>query len=297
MPAHSSITVQGRVFIVGCPRSGTTLLQSLLASHPDITSFPESKFFLDLVSFPIEKSKRHAMGVVSPRLRQTCIDFLDEVGHPELVTRLPRLPLMRSYTRRFVALLDHIAALRQRPIWIEKTPDHLHHITYIEKYVPSPKIIHIVRNGEDVIASLYDLVQRYPDFWGRYLKSLDDCIARWRGDIELTRQYLDRPHHQLLRYETLIANLTAETQRLCEFIGVDYSPSMLEAYRTTSRHLVRSREDWKNGTQDKIQMPTTRKFFKVFDPAQQAYVEQAIKDVELDSLEDRQSTPPLMTTP
>ncbi|NJL67494.1 MAG: sulfotransferase [Microcoleus sp. SM1_3_4] len=34
-----------RIFLVGCPRSGTTILQSLLASHPEIISFPESKFF------------------------------------------------------------------------------------------------------------------------------------------------------------------------------------------------------------------------------------------------------------
>lgn len=284
MPVNSATAIHSRVFIVGCPRSGTTLLQSLLASHPEITSFPESKFFLDLVSFPIETSKRHALGLVSPRLRQTCIDFFHEIDHPELTAELPRVPLMQRYTQRFVKILDHLTVQRGKTIWIEKTPDHLHHIAYIEKYVPSPKIIHIVRDGADVVASLYDLVQRYPDFWGRYLKSLDDCIARWCSDIELTRQYLNQPHHTLLRYETLIANLASETQRLCNFMGVDYDAHMLEAYRATSRSLVRSREDWKDSTQGKIQAPVSRKFLKVFDTHQQAYVLDALKDVQLDNL-------------
>ena len=286
--------IHQRVFIVGCPRSGTTLLQSLLASHPTITSFPESKYFLDLVSFPVETSKRHALGIVSPRLRQTCIDFFNEIDQPELVNRLPRLPLMRLYTQRFVDILDDLTQQRQKSIWIEKTPDHLHHIAYIEKYVPAPKIIHIVRNGADVVASLYDLVQRYPDFWGRFLKTLDDCIERWRSDIQLTRQYLGQPNHTLLRYETLIESVADETQRLCQFIGVEHEAGTLDAYRTTSRSLVRSREGWKDGTQDKIQTPTSRKFFKVFDQVQQTYVLDALEDIDLDSLGNR-TTPELTT--
>ena len=39
------IKIKDRIFIVGCPRSGTTLLQSLLAAHPQIHSFPETHFF------------------------------------------------------------------------------------------------------------------------------------------------------------------------------------------------------------------------------------------------------------
>ncbi|MEM9163612.1 MAG: sulfotransferase, partial [Cyanobacteria bacterium P01_F01_bin.4] len=50
----------GKFFVVGCSRSGTTLLQSLLASHPEIISFPESKFFVDLVWMPEERSRRYA---------------------------------------------------------------------------------------------------------------------------------------------------------------------------------------------------------------------------------------------
>lgn len=269
------------IFIVGCARSGTTLLQSLLASHPEIASFPESKFFVDLVRMPEEMSRRYALGMVSKYLRPTLESFLDEVEHPELKHKLPKLPLVKAYIRSFKAILTELTHLQGKSIWLEKTPEHLHRLKYIETYMPEAKIIHIIRSGVDVVASLYDLAQRHPNHWGRVFKNVDICIKRWSDDIAITHQYMDRPNHTLIYYEQLVASPTDEIKRLCEFIGVEFDTHMLKNYRQTSGHLVRSRETWKASTQNKIKNTNSEKFLSVFTPEQQHYVRQRVGEVEL----------------
>lgn len=272
------------IFIVGCCRSGTTLLQSLLASHPEIASFPESKFFVDLVWMPEERSRRYALGLVSKQLRATLESFLDEVDHPELKRKLPRLPLINSYIRSFKEILAELTQLQGKSTWLEKTPEHLWRLKYIETYMPEAKIIHIIRNGMDVIASIYDLAQRHPNHWGQRYKTLDSCIQRWTDDIAITHQYVGKPNHTLIHYEQLVDNPTDEIKRLCQFIGVPFEASMIENYRHTSSQLVRSRETWKASNQQSIQNTNSQKFFSVFTPQQQDHVRQTVNAVDLPKL-------------
>lgn len=272
------------IFIVGCARSGTTLLQSLLASHPEIASFPESKFFVDLVRMPEEISRRYTLGMVSKYLRPTLESFLDEVEHPELKRKLPKLPLVKSYVSSFNTILAELTHLQGKSIWLEKTPEHLHRLKYIETYMPEAKIIHIIRSGVDVVASLYDLAQRHPNHWGRTFKNVDICIRRWSDDVAITCQYLERPNHTLIHYEQLVSSPAAEIKRLCEFIGVPFNADMVKNYRQTSSQLVRSRETWKASTQQAIQNTNSKKFLTVFTPEQQNYVRQSVDAIKLPTL-------------
>lgn len=281
---------QSPIFIVGCARSGTTLLQSLLASHPEIASFPESKFFVDLVRMPEEKSRRYALGLVAPDLRSTFEAFLDEVEHPELKKQLPHLPFIKSYVKSFRSILDELTKLQDKHIWLEKTPEHLHRLKFIEAYMPDSRVIHIVRSGVDVIASLYDLVQRYPNSWGKIFrnvdirKNLDPLINYWVNDIDITRQHLIKPNHTLVLYEQLAENPTDEVRRLCRFLGVTFDVRMMENYQETSSQLVRSRETWKASNHQSIQNSNSKKFLSVFTPEQQTYIRQAVSQIELPML-------------
>lgn len=279
-----TLTHSAPVFIVGCARSGTTLLQSLLGSHSEIASFPESKFFEHLVWLPEARSRRYALGLASRQLRSTLESFLDEVGHPEFKRKLPRLPFIKAYVRSFRNILAELTQLQGKTIWLEKTPEHLRRLKYIELYMPEAKVIHIVRNGADVVASLYDLAQRHPDHWGRTFRSLDICIQWWANDIAITHAYLHKPNHTLVRYEQLVDNPTSEIKRLCQFIGVPFEPQMMANYRNNSSQFVRSRETWKASTQQDIQNTNSQKFLSVFTPEQQTYISRAVDKIELPTL-------------
>lgn len=284
MMNESKVVKNNGIFIVGCPRSGTTLLQSVLTSHSAIASFPESKFFLHLVAQPDARSRRFALGLVTPRLRPSLEEFLEQVDHPEMKAMLPKLPFIKLYVKRFQAILDRLTELQGKTLWLEKTPDHLRALAYIERYIPEAKIIHLVRNGADVIASIYDLTQRFPERWGCYYKDLGACIRRWQEDIEISRRYLGRPNHLLVRYEAFVSQPEVEVQRICSFIGVEFESAMLEGYRTTSRSLIRNHEVWKAGTQQPIENANTHKFQTILTSDQQEQVLQAISGIVLPTL-------------
>lgn len=269
------------IFVVGCPRSGTTLLQSLLASHSEIVSFPESKFFLKLIAEPREKSRRYKLGLVSPALKPTLEKFLQDVGASQAGLTLPKLPFVRSYVACFERTLRQLAQREGKSIWLEKTPEHLHFIQDIEQYLPQAKFIHIIRDGADTIASLYDLCQQHPHIWGQYFEGLDGCIDRWLNDVAISRCYLQRSNHIAVRYETLITSTEVEIERLCQFLGVNFEPAILTHYRQTSETLVRSRESWKGLNQTAIQSTRRKKFSTVFDQVQQTHVQERIAPTDL----------------
>lgn len=276
------------IFVVGCPRSGTTLLQSLLASHSEIASFPESKFFLNLIAEPREKSRRYKLGLISLTLRPILEKFLGDVDAPEMRQSLPKLPFVRLYVNCFDRTLRQLAQREGKSIWLEKTPEHLHSIYDIEQYLPQAKFIHIVRDGADAISSLYDLCQRHPQIWGQYFDGLDGCINRWLNDVAISQGYLPQTGHIVVRYETLVSSTESEVQRLCQFLGLSFEPAMLNCYQQTSQELIRCRESWKELNQATIQDTSGKKFYTVFDQDQQAYVLQRIAQIDLDVF-DKQS--------
>jgi hypothetical protein len=215
------------------------------------------------------------------RTRPQSCRFFKEIGHPDLSDRLPYFPFIKSYTHFFIDSLDEVARRQGKSFWIEKTPDHLEHIKYIDAAIPQAKFIHIVRSGCDVIASLYDLSQRYPDFWGKYFPSLDDCIDRWIGDIAITKEYLVRSRHHMVAYAELTANPSEVVGEVFKFLCLESEPNLLANYNEGSSHLLRKREAWKADVGKEIANTEGKKFIKILTPKQQEYVLQRIAGVSL----------------
>jgi hypothetical protein len=196
--------IKGRIFIVGCPRSGTTLLQSLLAAHPQIASFPETHFFESLApANPLIRSL--GMGLASgQRVRRRFKNFLSIINRENMEEYLPSFPLfMSQYASAFVQVLDRITEEQGKSLWIEKTPGNLRQIGLIEKLLEGAQFIHIIRSGSDTVASLYEVTQNHPEVWG-YRWTIDECIRQWKEDIEITQIYFSKPNHTLVKYEQLV---------------------------------------------------------------------------------------------
>lgn len=262
------------VFIVGCPRSGTTLLQSLLAAHPDIASFPESKFFEYLV--PEHEPRRRALGLASRRLLPMLDKFFTEIGYPQMSQQFPRIPFfMRQYAKIFIHCLNQITLEQGKQLWLDKTPEHLRYLYWIEKYLENPKIIHLIRNGSDVVASLYEMGQKYQQ-WRYTFKDIDSCIDHWLADIKLSQIYLEKPNHYLVKYEEIVQNPGGVLEPLCQFIGIEFLPQMLEDYQETAKQLIRERETWKGGVSGEIKNANSTKFYQLFNQSEQEYILQRL---------------------
>lgn len=275
--------VKGRFFLVGCPRSGTTLLQSLIVAHSQITSFPESKFFQRVV---IPNSIYSKLNLAPLKSRQIFNNFLADIHRSDLKNKLPLTAFfIPQYIESFIKVLDTVALEQNKSYWLEKTPEHLRRINIIEKLVKGAKFIHIVRNGADVIASLYEMTQKYPEIWGEP-RDLDRYITRWQTDVLISSYHLHKPNHFLVKYEGLVTNPATVLADLCQFMGVSYEESMLQKRTSVASSLIREREYWKKSVSENLHQASSSKFERVFDVKQRQYIlkQLAAQEIDLDDL-------------
>lgn len=276
-----------RLFLFGCPRSGTTLLQSLLAAHPQILSVPETQFFWYMI--PIYKERwrqfiqwRQWLKVPRKGFKAELKNFFEnDINRADLLQKFSGFTFFRSqYTEKFIAILDALAESEGKKIWLEKSPEHIYHVDYIEKFVPEAKFIHILRNGEDVVASLYDVTRKHPKSWGGKKWSLNFCIKRWLEAVEISRENLNKPNHIFVRYEDLVENPQAELVRLCEFIGIEFTDSMLQNYGSAAEKLTL--ESGGRTVAREITNRNSQKFQKLFKESEKEYILQQLSQVNLD---------------
>jgi hypothetical protein len=269
-------SLKKRIFLVGCPRSGTTLLQSLLTAHPQITSFPESHFFRHLVPYDL---KRYWLGIAPEKARTRFKTFLEEINREELVSYLPYFPIFQyQYIQTFLRTLDTITQEQGKNIWIEKTPGHVRNIDYIKKHIPEAKFIHIIRNGPDVVASLYEVTHKYPEIW-RGAWNIDRCITQWIEDVQISLNHQNKPDHILVQYEHLVQNPRLIISKICDFLNVSFDEIILEKYMTKAQNIVLENEPWKRSVSETIQNRNGQKFTSLFDLQQQSYILEQLSEV------------------
>jgi hypothetical protein len=263
---------------MGCPRSGTTLLQSLLSAHPEIVSFPESKFFQYLP--PAERSRRRRLGVISHQLKPWLETyFTQNLKRPEMLCYLPKLPCMRLYTRQFFKILWMLAAEQGKNIVLEKTPQHIFYIKLLINYFPDSKIIHLIRKGEDVVASLYEVTHQYPQYW-EGVWELDKCVDWWNRSVQISQQYGNHPNHILVSYEQLLQNPKNFLTKICNFLNLKYHSEMIEHYGKTSQSLIFNQAG-RTVKSDQIKRSNSQKFYEVLTEKQQNYVLSHLEKLEI----------------
>lgn len=261
--------IQGRAFLVGCPRSGTTLLQSLLAAHPQIKSFPESHFF-ETVS---RRLSPLGLASLQSRERKRLIRFLQEIDRPDLIGLIPKRSIfLKHYVRAFVKILDAVTLADGKAVWLEKTPGHLRHTGLIERHIPDARFIHILRNGQDVVASLHQVRSEHPRVWTGP-PTIESCLARWNGDVLLSGEQLHKPHHKLVRYERLVEDPQHILTNLSGFLGVEFRKEMLDRRGSTAAKLVLASESWKDGALTSgIHSGKPSKFDQLFNEEEKMYI-------------------------
>lgn len=267
-----------RVFVVGCPRSGTTLLQSMLAAHPETCSFPETHFFSRVCG-----GVAQGLGFSSMRNRERAVAnrFLEKVDRQDLIEHLPRWhPRLRPYKEAFISILDQLARDAGASRWVEKTPMHLHFIQDIETVAPDARFLHILRNGEDVIASLYQVTSKYPEAWGGE-RDLDRCIDRWVGDVRRSLVLAEQDNHLLVRYEELIDRPADVLQSVCDRLGANFDPAMVARYEGAAPNVVTEDEEWKASVTKPLSKPSRRKFDEYLDEAERQRVRTRLERTEL----------------
>lgn len=276
------MSIKKRIFIVGSPRSGSTLLQNFLLNYSEFYSFPETHFF-----YPLYDTNRVARFFkIANRDKAKAIiaklGTLLESDQEDLRQWLNSNSYSYNYWNKvFVELLDKAAEKNKKQYWIEKTPMHLHYAKYIESYIPDFHFIHIVRSGIDVVSSVYNYSNKHPDGWG-YKRSIDVCIKRWKLDVLLAKKCISRQGHSFITYEDLVLNNKVKIKKLCDEIGIDYNPAFFSKVRVDSfEATVNKNEPWKLNVKSEVKNTNGELFEKLFNADQKAYIKSKIAQVDL----------------
>lgn len=248
--AQNQNVSEAPIFVVGAPRSGTTLLAAILASHERLTCGPETTFFLKI---PEEELRKCVADEAWPRLAVERIwdvhltgqrvASLYGVSRDDLETYLSaRQP---SVGAMLGAIVDQRRLARGAQRWIEKTPNHLLSLDQILDAFPDAKIVHIVRDPRDV---------------ARSMRSLPWASSHVLGNAWLWRDWYRRSgsarsSHSAsiftVRYEDLVTDPEVVISAICDFIGEVFTESMLHPEHSAD-DVTTPAEEWKRGNRSSL---------------------------------------------
>lgn len=209
-------TSQNPIFIVGCPRSGTSLLRDLLRAHPNLT-FPAASFFIPRLykAYGEPRNPAEVRKLVGIILR------IDWVRRWELELTPSEFASCRSYADIVSCLFGLWARKEGKRRWGDKTPDNIVEIPTIMEIFPSAKIIHIYRDGRDVAVSWMKA--------GYRVHNLFTAASRWKQWVGAGRAAgaTIPANYREVRYETLLAQPETTLREICDFLEEEYYPEML----------------------------------------------------------------------
>ena len=221
------------IFIVGCPRSGTTLLQSILASHSMVFTAPETSFFSRIIPrLGIEYNDPDAR-VDSRCLKMVAADFRKMTGIvlPDSFMEEDTDTDIRSL---FETLLRTFNTC-DKPLWVEKTTLHARHLLAITRFYPEARIINLIRDPVACVASMSVIrPTSLSDFRIRYISSLHGFSALWDECVGTVLEYPRQDQVLHLHYETLVQRPQEMVTTICTFLGINYEEGMLETFHRSA---------------------------------------------------------------
>lgn len=213
-PALLAPATPAPFFIIGCVRSGTTMLRDILRRHPNLASPEETHFYRWAEPFA---APGFMVAVNSPLLRKH--REMDGVPEDSFQTILSNATSRGELTARYMAefiRLTKPTATR----WFDKTPQNVYGSSMIAHDFPDAKFVHIVRNPVEVVSSLR---------LGKIMKipNLVAGSAYWNEAAVLIHSLKRRNPGRVLeiRYEDFVADPLKHLKTLLEFIGEPFDPS------------------------------------------------------------------------
>lgn len=210
------------IFIVGCPRSGTTLVARILDSHSRIAIYNETHYY------SIFGPDRHRYGDFrrSSNLMRLINDFRETIHVQGLVEPPPSSEILGSLAEPtfegvLAALLDAYAKRQGKARGGDKTPEHHRNLPEILEMFPQSPVIFVIRDPRDTVLSINKT----------FGLTAETGTRMWRAAFISYWKARDSVHH--VSYEELVQNPTEVVQGLCDFLGEPYEPAMLDFFENT----------------------------------------------------------------
>ncbi len=224
-------------FIVGCARSGTTILRLMLNEHSRLHVPYESHFIANLLdslpwNAPLTRNDlalAHELILQSPPWKRHFWNIPNE----EL--RIAILALQEATLARLISEVFQISCRRSgKARWGDKTPAYTERIGDLHQIFPQAQFIHIIRDARDVSSSLCP--------YGWHGTRLHQTAHHWQRIVSQgarSGRALGPELYLEITYEDLVQRTDDTLRQVCTFLGEPYETGMLEFYRHTDDNIPR----------------------------------------------------------
>lgn len=193
-----TISDRNHIFVVGAPRSGTTLVKQILSTHPRLRGpgYETAIFmFKDIFNFKFSGFKREEISALIQKSNDI-VDFFDQFAE---------------------ANLEKLGGER----FVEKTPPHVLQLKFLIKHFPKAQFINIFRDGRDCYCS----AQKHPNIvQGR---SVENYATYWKKCIKSRLTKASNPQIFDIKYEELVANPGQIVPEIMNFLGEEFDPKQI----------------------------------------------------------------------
>lgn len=217
-PTNGGSDSERPLFILGMPRSGTTLTEQVLASHPQV----------------------HGGGELKGMSRAVEAFLVSEVNGRKILD--PELLTPGNITEAAECYLDALPGWTGDAIrTTDKMPANFRHIGYIALMFPRARIVHVRRNPVDTLLSCF---QQNFGQGQAFSNDLEDAAHYYWIYSELMRHWHALLGERILTvdYERLVEDPEGQSRRLCRHIGLEWHEAMLTPHRT--RRSIRTASKW-----------------------------------------------------
>jgi hypothetical protein len=206
------------IIVVGCQRSGSTLLGSVLGAHSKIVAIPEAQFFVDCMpsNTDIEHDIKELYSNIAEHYRFKIWKF--KIPNPIC----PKSSFQHAYTHLISEYNHSTHGKLEAKYWVDHQPGHIKHLNKIKNAFPKVRVVNIIRDGRAVANSILPLD------WGP--NSINRAAYFWekRVGYGLAAHNIMGKQMITIKYEDLTQNPKTEIEKLCLFLDLDFEPEMMK---------------------------------------------------------------------
>ncbi len=230
------------VFVVGCPRSGTSMLERMVSAHPQIAIIHETHW---IARYFRKRTGLTRDGIVTPKLVRRLSEY-----HRFRYLKTDRKELLDLVAAEgpmtyaaFVSRIFDLYGEREGKLLVgdKTTGDYIRNIPLLHSLWPKARFVHLIRDGRDVCLSMlgWPKAERAAGRWDIWREDPVATTALWwawhvRSGVEGGRS-IEGPRYHEIRFESLVERPREEAAALCAFLDLPFEEAMLAYHEGQTR--------------------------------------------------------------